>query len=360
MRICIITPTLSGGGAEKIALNLANHASKSHDTYLICINAVGPYLSSVEENVKLIDLKTKTAIFSAPRLLFELKKIKPQKILSVIVDSNIPTGLITPLLRLPEVFFREANTSHTNELMPRWKYYFYKKLIKLAYRSAKLIIANSEDTKNDLIKNNFAAEHKIIWIPNPVLPENFLSQCNQDLPSGIPKPYIVAAGRLHKQKNYPLLLNAFSKIKSTHPDLNLVILGDGEDKETLIQLAINLGIKESVLFAGFHENPFPFYKNATLFVHTAQWEGFGNVLVEALAAGANVISTDCPGGPRYILENGQYGTLVENNNLNDLVNKLDLALRCRINQPKSGQILHASKFTAENIAKKYLNAMDLN
>jgi glycosyltransferase involved in cell wall biosynthesis len=122
-------------------------------------------------------------------------------------------------------------------------------------------------------------------------------------------PVILAVGRLTKAKDYPTLFRAFSLVRQVRP-AKLLILGEGEERSNLERLAIELGIQNDVSMPGFVDNPFAFMAKASVFVLSSAWEGFGNVLVEALACGCPVVATDCRSGPREILDNGRYGRLV--------------------------------------------------
>jgi glycosyltransferase involved in cell wall biosynthesis len=122
-------------------------------------------------------------------------------------------------------------------------------------------------------------------------------------------PVILAVGRLTKAKDYPTLFRAFSLVRQVRP-AKLLVLGEGEERSNLERLAIELGIQNDVSMSGFVDNPFAFMAKASVFVLSSAWEGFGNVLVEALACGCPVVATDCPSGPREILDNGRYGRLV--------------------------------------------------
>lgn len=122
-------------------------------------------------------------------------------------------------------------------------------------------------------------------------------------------PVLVAASKLKPQKDLPMLLRAFRKVREQRP-ARLLILGEGPDRERLEQLAVELGIAEDVQFAGFVQNPFAYYHRADLFVMSSAWEGLPTSLIEALACGCPVVSTDCPSGPAEILDKGRYGRLV--------------------------------------------------
>jgi glycosyltransferase involved in cell wall biosynthesis len=126
--------------------------------------------------------------------------------------------------------------------------------------------------------------------------------------SGEP-PVILAAGRLTAQKDYSMLIRAFARVRQVRP-ARLMILGEGEDRPILEELARQLGVEQDVSLPGFVMNPYPYMAHAALFVLSSRWEGLPTVLVEALYCGAPLIATDCPSGPREILRDGQYGQLV--------------------------------------------------
>ena len=150
-------------------------------------------------------------------------------------------------------------------------------------------------------------------IYNPVVSENIEHRSRE--PANHPwldspeLPVILAIGKLNKRKNFPLLLAAFARLL-THRPARLLVLGDGRMKPKLLALTKRLGIEESVDFPGFKENPFAFLAKADLFVLSSRHEALPTVLIEAMACGCPVVSTDCPFGPREILEEGRFGPLV--------------------------------------------------
>jgi len=130
-----------------------------------------------------------------------------------------------------------------------------------------------------------------------------------DLPGG--RPYVVACGRLTAQKDYPTLLRAYAKARAGGVGEDLVIVGEGEDRAELEKLAESLGVSEAVHFIGHRSNPFGYMKGASFFVLSSIWEGFGLVVLEAMALGLPCIATDCPSGPGEILDGGRCGVLVK-------------------------------------------------
>ncbi len=142
---------------------------------------------------------------------------------------------------------------------------------------------------------------------------------SQPLPGTAPRrPFILAAGRLDHQKGFDLLIRAYAILKDSTLTHDLVILGDGPERTPLEQLACSLGVADRVNLVGFQENPYPWMRSCDIFVSSSRYEGFCRVIVEALAVGAPVISTDCPSGPAEILKGNTYGVLVPTKNVRAL------------------------------------------
>jgi glycosyltransferase involved in cell wall biosynthesis len=168
-----------------------------------------------------------------------------------------------------------------------------------------------------------------------------------------PGARILTVGSMKAQKNHPLLLRAFAGLKD--PEARLIFLGTGAGKAGLQELATDLGVSDRVIFAGFHADPTPFYQTADLFVLSSDYEGFGNVIVEALACGTSVVSTDCPSGPAEILKNGKYGRLVPVRDAQSLADAMQAALEA----PHDPDLLksRASDFAPAIAAKRYLELL---
>jgi glycosyltransferase involved in cell wall biosynthesis len=156
-------------------------------------------------------------------------------------------------------------------------------------------------------------------------------------------------------KNHQLLLRAFARLD--RPDARLMFVGDGNGREALLSLARELDVAERVIFAGFRSDPTPFYLTADLFVLSSDYEGFGNVIVEAMACGTPVVSTDCPSGPGEILEGGRYGRLVPVGNAPALAHAIKTALEAPVD--RDALVRRASDFAPEIAARRYLDLLGL-
>jgi glycosyltransferase involved in cell wall biosynthesis len=186
-------------------------------------------------------------------------------------------------------------------------------LVRKLYPRADGIAANSKGVADDLAQVIGVPEERIqVIYPSVVTADLFeRAQAPVDHPwfcQGQPR-IVLGAGNLIKQKDFPTLIRAFAKIRHTH-QVRLVILGEGKERPQLSGLIQDLGLEEDVVLLGFVDNPYAYMARAAVFVLSSAWEGFGRVLVEAMAVGTPVVSTNCPSGPAEILEGGKHGPLV--------------------------------------------------
>ncbi|EWG99102.1 glycosyltransferase [Halomonas sp. BC04] len=209
---------------------------------------------------------------------------------------------------------REANVIQTaSEPLPRGDR-IANALARLVYRRAERVIAVSEAVKEDVIARLGVPAERVTVAHNPVVSPALQALAAE--PSGHPwlgdqpdVPVVLAAGRLARAKGFDILLAAFAQV-ATQREARLVILGEGKERKALQAQAQALGIADRVDLPGFRDNPFSYMREASLFVLSSRWEGLPNTLIQAMACGTPVISTDCPGGSAEILEEGRWGALV--------------------------------------------------
>lgn len=185
--------------------------------------------------------------------------------------------------------------------------------VRYCYEKADLIVANSRGVADDVLKVTGVSEQKLRVIGNSTINEEIFIKANEPcahpwFKKGQP-PVIIGLGRLVRQKGFSDLLKAFAKARSRMA-CRLIIIGSGKEKDSLNKLAKELGVVEDFELAGYEVNPFRYLRRSHLFVLSSQWEGLPNALIEALALGVPVVSTDCHSGPREILHHGKYGPLV--------------------------------------------------
>lgn len=293
--IVFILPDLSQGGAERVITTVLNHLDRTrYIPKLILFEKKGFYLDYLRQDVEIIELKVSRIRYSIFKILPLLKKIKPE---IVFIGWGEISAFISPLIPFfTKIKFiaRETNvvSEHVKKREIRFFYKFYNNFHK--------IIAQSDDMRNDLIENIGIRPEKIIKINNPVdfeLIESRLKSTDKLFSDSFKN--VVSVGNLSQRKGFDLLLKVFTRLKEHK--IKLYIIGDGADKEKLLNQKESLGL-ENVEFLGVKSNPFPYLQQADLFVLSSRYEGFPNVLLEAGACGTYALANDCPGGIREIIE----------------------------------------------------------
>ena len=193
---------------------------------------------------------------------------------------------------------------------------------------------------------------------NPIINERIIQRANEpnNHPWFNPKtvPVIIAIGRLSEQKNFSLLLQSFAKVLES-TKARLIIFGEGPLRSDLENLVKELNLQDAVLLPGVVANPYNYLNNADLFVLSSNYEGLPNALVEALACGCPVVSTDCQSGPREILDDGKYGILVEPSDVNGLARAILQSLN---SENKLIPSTWLEQFTEDIIVNKYLKLLE--
>lgn len=346
-KLAVIVPSLNGGGAEKVMVNVIRNLDKSKfDVRLILIKKEGPYIKLIPDDIMAVDLKSDRVRYSIIKLVKELNSFKPDVILSTLGHLNLALLGIRPLLKgNPKIIVREANTP-SKSILKRKK--LFSHLYRYLYPRADLIIAQCKDMKNDIIESFKIDEKKIRYIYNPIDIEKIRESMECENPYDENAVNILSVGRLTSQKGFDILIDALKTVAKKIPNVHLTILGEGSLKNELQEHAEKLGIKEKISFIGFVDNPYPYYYFAETYVLSSRWEGFPNTLLEALACGTKVVATNCKSGPREILEENKYGILVKEGNVESLAKGIIQALS-EENKTKD----RADYFSINKIIKDY-------
>lgn len=327
MKIVLFLPNVGGGGSERVFINLAVAMKPLvSSVVLVLASCNGEYIDNLS-GIEIVDLAAGRVAESIVPLAKFLRKAKADILISAGIHTNIAAILAVKLALCPT---RLVITSHASVRKLNQFAGMKEKLVILAshffYRFASGLIAVSKGVLDDELafrSKNFKIRTAVIY--NPILSDNKFQLGPRIFvePRRLNEQYlIVSAGRLCHQKNFHSLLTAFSKLR-VRSKFRLVIYGDGPFRNQLEYYSHSLGISNQVSFPGFVHNLADRLLEADIFVLSSIYEGFGNVLVEALFAGCAVISTDCPNGPSEILANGKYGLLLPVNDTDALADSID-------------------------------------
>lgn len=350
-KVVIIIPSLRGGGAERVIVNIVRHLDyQKLDLRLIVIKKRGPYIKLLPKSLQVIDLDSDRVRYSLVKLIKAINEFQPDVILSTLEHLNLALLGIRKLLKgNPKIIVREANTPSQNMTkLSRSKRLLFTVLYKKLYPTADLIIAQCQNMKKDIIKTFNIEENKIIYIYNPVDIEKIIEDSVKYNPYDKNKKNIVTIGRLTFQKGFDILINAFKVVNDRIPDTYLTVLGEGPLEKDLIALVNHLNITKQVSFVGFQENPYPYIHYADVYVLSSRWEGFPNTLLEALTCGIKIVATDCESGPREILGDNEYGFLVPMEDYELLAQAIIKSLN---NENKTKD--RAKNFDINNVIKEY-------
>jgi glycosyltransferase involved in cell wall biosynthesis len=360
-KIGLFIPSMMPGGVQRVMLNLSRGlAGHGYQVDIILARAEGSFLKSVTKGIRVVDLHAGRVMASLPALMRYLRREKPAALLSAQPHCNLVATwarqLAQPKLRLviSEHGYTTSALKNSHRLIDR----LFPLLMKIFYHQADAVVAVSRDTACDLARRSGLPLGRITVINNPVVTPEIEKLGGTPLRhpwfmAGEP-PVLLSAGRLHPAKDFSTLLRSFAILRSRRM-LRLVILGDGEQRQALTTLADSLGISADVDMPGFSDNPYPYMARCAAFVLSSRWEGFGNVLVEAMACGAQVVSTDCPGGPAGILENGKFGRLTPVGDATALAAAIEAALDDPL--PVKQIRLRSRLFTIEAATEKYLRIL---
>lgn len=359
--IAMVLHDLRGGGAERACLRLAGGmAAQGRSVDLVLVQGGGAYRDDVPPGVRVTVLGSPRVSQAIPALAAWMRANRPRVVLSALTHMNVATlvagalsGTGTPIL----VSERNQISAKARDARSAWQRALYR-AVPLAYRRAGRVIAVSAGVADDLAAFGGLPPERIQVIHNPVFSDDLDRLAAQEpshpwfTPGG--PPIVLAAGRLHRQKGFDTLIEAFARSRA-QIDCRLVILGEGADRPLLERHAEHLGLSYDIDLPGFCDNPFALMARAGAFVLSSRWEGFPNALVEAMACGAPVIATDCPSGPNEILAGG-LAPLVPVDNAGALADALIATLKAR--PDTAATRMRAREFSITAAVGRYLSVLE--
>jgi glycosyltransferase involved in cell wall biosynthesis len=321
-KILFITTAMSGGGAERCVVEIINNLDRlRYAPELALFRKEGPYLSAISDDIPIHKLAGCNTGYKST--------LRTRKIIRELIDATAPDVIMSHLFpvnlsllrsiilhkkRIPPVIVTEHNnlTRNLNKKHPVKKTLNSLEM-KLTYQFADKIVCVSKGIRDNLVEYGLD-ENKINVINNPIDIEHIIKTFKSTESQSLTKKQqevkqIVAAGRLIDQKAYSDLIHAFSLVQKSVQS-KLTILGEGELRPVLEKQIKDLNLDEFVEMPGFVNNPWSIIHDADLYVLSSHWEGFGNVIIEAMACGTPIVSTDCDYGPREIITKKEDGILV--------------------------------------------------
>lgn len=364
-RVFIYIPHLRTGGGEISMLRVAEGlAERGLDVELVVHDAASRELP-LPRGVTLIDLQARGTAQALRKLAQRIRKRAPRYVISAFPHTNIATVTAVKMARTGAMSIVTEHAPLTSQIeqQDNWRYRMLPVLVRTAYRHADAVVAVSYGVRDDL-KPIVGRRVRIHTIHNPVLPDDFEDVAGREpdhpwlLDAGL--QVVMSMSRLSEEKDLPTLVRAFARIHASHPCARLLIVGEGPERERLQALIDTAGLGDVAEMPGRTDQPLSWLRRAAVFALSSRFEGYGNVLVEALAVGTPVVSTDCPVGPREILDNGRWGDLVPVGDDVAMARCISRALTVRRLPDGASQV--ARKRTQSRTADDYLallNHLDL-
>jgi glycosyltransferase involved in cell wall biosynthesis len=380
--ITLFIYALTGGGAQRRTVTLANSFTACGNRVdLVVVQSQGPLNDQLSRSVRMIGLdrgwgrlhvalgrkfpqrglKTFLSIVALARYL---RETQPDVLLSAASHVNLTAVAAWRLARVPMALVLRAS-NHPSGNLKRYPWAqrsvraYLRWLAKRLYRRADAVIAVSDGVGAEVARMTGLPSERITTIYNPVVTPAFIEKTSMalDHPWFAPgePPVILGAGRITIQKDFRTLVEAFRVLRAQRP-VRLVILGDGPQRKALEASIDDSGLGRDILLPGYVENPMAWMNKASVFVLSSLWEGLPGVLIEALACGCPVVSTDCPSGPKEILEDGTYGPLVPVGDGQGLA----AAIGTVLDQPPDAERLkaRAACFERDGAVRDYLGVLE--
>ena len=357
IHVAFMVGSLRMGGAERMMINTANELSKHARVSFLSLTGGTALKDELNDNVRLYSFKKKNSLSSIPALLEFIRNEKP----AVLISTQIHVNLIAVMLKVffgvkTKIVLREATSPGSHFIMhrgARWK--LVNIAMKWLYPKSDSVVAICDAVKINLIESGYTSASKVVVIYNPVINEKFRiaeAEVIEHPFFNSNVPVYISVARLAPAKNFPLLIEAFSLVLKKR-DARLIIIGEGGERKKLEKLIGEFDLQEKIFLTGEIVNPYPWMRKANTYVLSSLYEGLPNALIEGMACGLQLVSVDCPGGSKEILEDGKCGRLVKINDPQLLADAMIESL----DRPVDKKILEVSagRFEAEVIGHKYFS-----
>ena len=362
-RICIFISFSGQGGVELMVTNLAQgFLDAGLDVDMVLVKTHGEHIKAIPAGVRTIELAARHTWTGLTGLARYIRQEQPTAILAA-KDRAIRVAVLARRLAgssAPLVGRLGTTISAALEGKSRIRKLVWFGGMRLFYRRVDRLVAVSEGVADDIRRITRLSDDRIMVVRNPVVTPSLYKLAREPSPhpwlNNSDLPVILSVGRLTRQKDFTTLIRAFAFLRRSQ-ECRLIILGEGRDRASLENLTRDLRLSDDIVLPGFTGNPYSFIARCSLFVLSSRWEGSPNALTESLALGIPVVSTDCPSGPREILQGGRYGKLVPVGDHEALAS----AMAVTMDDHLPSQVLKeaVSEYTVSKSAEGYLEALGL-
>lgn len=366
-KVMFFLPSLGGGGAERTVIQLANSfAEQGLNIHLGVCDVTGDkakLLPEVSPKIQLVNFNCGRVMNSITPLKMKLKAEQYDCLVATQTHTNIVAGIAKKLAGVQTaLIFREVSTPSKNLKLQGLAKFVLKTLVNWTYPMAQQVVCVSKGVETDFREYYSYKKNNLSTIYNPVLDDAYFEKLKAPVTHRFfnnDNKVILAVGRLTEAKNFGFLIRSFKALYDQHSETRLIILGEGELRAEFEALVSDLGLSDVVDLPGFDSNPYAYFKYASLFVLSSNWEGLPGVLIQALASKVKVVSTDCPSGPMEILDHAKFGLLVECNDQAGLTQAMQQAIFADyVHYSEADFEAHIQQFHKATVLKQYLNMME--
>jgi glycosyltransferase involved in cell wall biosynthesis len=361
-RVLFFRPSLADGGADRVTLTLLERLDRSRFAPMLAlVKATGALLPQVPRDVPVIDLRAPRLAAAAPLLALAIRKHRPDVVFCTSGAANVVCVAAHAAARSSARLVLSERSALDRGERSRLRRAVELRMKRLAYPRADLVTAVSDGVARDLETTLGLAPSKIRVVYNPMVDDDLSARAGEAVAHpwfAGPDPVLVACGRLVEVKDYPTLFAAFARVRAVRP-VRLVLLGDGPLRRPLESEVRAAGLADSVAFLGFDPNPLKYMAKAHALVQASRAEGLPGAIIQSMACGTPVVSTDCDFGPREVIRDGRDGFLVPVGDAAALAARTlqlveDVPLRDRMSlRAKQG----AQRFTVDATLRRYEDAL---
>lgn len=366
-KVMFFLPSLGGGGAERTVIQLANSfAEQGLNIHLGVCDVKGDkakLLPEVSPKIQLVNFNCGRVVNSITPLKMKLKAEQYDCLVATQTHTNIVASIAKKLAGVQTaLIFREVSTPSKNLKLQGVAKFVLKTLVNWTYPMAQQVVCVSKGVKADFREYYSYKKNNLSTIYNPVLDDAYFEKLKAPVTHRFfnnDNKVILAVGRLTEAKNFGFVIRSFKALYDQHSEIRLIILGEGELRAEFEALVSDLGLKDVVDLPGFDSNPYAYFKYASLFVLSSNWEGLPGVLIQALASKVKVVSTDCPSGPMEILDHAKFGLLVKCNDQTGLTQAMHQAIFADyVHYSDADFDTHIQQFHKQTVLKQYMHMME--